>query len=84
LEYVVGSHGIPPKWFVKEPLGVSQGLLLSVFSAPTRAGMLISMMKVADLKNTWVFKKASLLAIVDDIDSLVCSCVFLQLVQVTT
>merc|ERR1712107_68834 len=71
LKYVVGSHSLPPMWFVKEPLKVSQGLLLSVFSAPTSAGMLISMMEAADLKHTWVFKKASMLAILDDIDSLV-------------
>jgi len=71
LKYVVGSHSLPPMWFVEQPLGVSQGLLLSVFSAPTSAGMLISMMEAADLKATWLFKKASMLAILDDIDSLV-------------
>jgi len=62
---------LPPNWFVPVELGVSQGLLLSVFSAPTSAGMLISMMEAADLKNTWLFKKASMLAILDDIDALV-------------
>merc|ERR1712137_936299 len=71
LKYVCGSHSLPPHWYVKDALGTSQGLLLSVFSAPTSAGMLISMMEAADLKHTWVFKKASMLAILDDIDSLV-------------
>jgi len=71
LKYVCGSHSLPHAWYVEEPLGTSQGLLLSVFSAPTSAGMLISMMEAADLKHTWVFKKASMLAILDDIDSLV-------------
>jgi len=71
LKYVCGSHSLPEHWFIPQALGTSQGLLLSVFSAPTSAGMLISMMEAADLKHTWVFKKASMLAILDDIDSLV-------------
>merc|ERR550537_1919001 len=39
------------------------GLHASMFTGPTGAGMLISLMQAADLKGTWVFKKAIVLAI---------------------
>merc|ERR1712137_1438216 len=32
LKYVCGSHSLPHAWYVEEPLGTSQGLLLSGFS----------------------------------------------------
>merc|ERR1712137_1501671 len=72
LRYVVGNQYFAKKgWGVPEQIGVSECLLLSVFAGPTSAGMLISMLEAANLKHTWVFKKASMLAILDDIDSLV-------------
>jgi len=72
LRYVVGNPLLANiHWGVTPQIGISECLLLSVFSAPTSAGMLISMLEAANLKHTWVFKKASMLAILDDIDSLV-------------
>lgn len=44
-------------------------LLLSRFAAPTSAGVLFTMLAAAGLASTWVFKKARILAIFDDIDT---------------
>lgn len=44
-----------------------QTLLLSAFAAPTSAGVLFSMLAAAGLGATWVFGKARILAIFDDI-----------------
>jgi Kef-type K+ transport system membrane component KefB len=44
-----------------------QTLLLSAFAAPTSAGVLFSMLAAAGLGATWVFRKARILAIFDDI-----------------
>lgn len=44
-------------------------LLASRFSAPTSAGVLFSMLAAAGLATTWVFKKARILAIFDDLDT---------------
>ncbi len=44
-------------------------LLLSRFAAPTSAGVLFTMLAAAGLATTWVFKKARILAIFDDIDT---------------
>lgn len=41
--------------------------LVGLFSAPTSAGVLFSMLAAAGLGMTWVFKKARVLAIFDDI-----------------
>jgi len=45
-------------------------LLLSRFAAPTSAGILFSMLAAAGLASTWVFSKARLLAIFDDVDTI--------------
>lgn len=45
-------------------------LLLSRFAAPTSAGVLFSMLTAAGLEETWVFKKARILAIFDDLDTI--------------
>ncbi len=47
-----------------------QCLLVSRFSAPTSAGVLFSMLAAAGLASTWVFKKARILAIFDDLDTI--------------
>lgn len=47
-----------------------QSLLVSRFSAPTSAGVLFSMLAAAGLASTWVFKKARILAIFDDLDTI--------------
>jgi len=44
-------------------------LLVSRFAAPTSAGVLFSMLAAAGLSATWVFKKARILAIFDDLDT---------------
>ncbi|MCG3206356.1 MAG: hypothetical protein KCHDKBKB_03092 [Elusimicrobia bacterium] len=46
-----------------------QSLLISRFAAPTSAGVLFSMLAAAGLATTWVFKKARILAIFDDLDT---------------
>merc|ERR1719456_306772 len=43
-------------------------LLAGRFAAPTSAGILFSMLEAAGLKETWLFKKARILAIFDDLD----------------
>jgi len=46
-----------------------ESLLASRFTAPTSAGVLFSMLAAAGLASTWVFKKARILAIFDDLDT---------------
>jgi hypothetical protein len=46
-----------------------ESLLASRFSAPTSAGVLFSMLAAAGLAATWLFKKARILAIFDDLDT---------------
>ncbi len=46
-------------------------LLLSRFAAPTSAGILFTMLVVAGLKHTWVYKKIQVLAIFDDLDTII-------------
>lgn len=45
-------------------------LMISRFAAPTSAGILFSMLAAAGLAKTWVFKKARILAIFDDLDTI--------------
>lgn len=47
----------------------SQALLAGRFAAPTSAGVLFSMLAAAGLSATWVFRKARVLAIFDDLDT---------------
>lgn len=42
--------------------------LVGIFSAPTSAGVLFSMLNAAGLSKTWVFQKARILAVFDDLD----------------
>jgi Kef-type K+ transport system membrane component KefB len=44
-------------------------LLASRFAAPTSAGVLFSMLTAAGLRGTWLFKKTRVLAIFDDLDT---------------
>lgn len=46
-----------------------EALLASRFSSPTSAGVLFSMLAAAGLAATWLFKKARVLAIFDDLDT---------------
>ena len=45
-------------------------LLISRFAAPTSAGILFTMLAAAGLKATWVYKKVQVLAIFDDLDTI--------------
>ncbi len=45
-------------------------LLLSRYAAPTSAGILFTMLAGAGLKNTWVYQKTRVLAIFDDLDTI--------------
>lgn len=47
-----------------------ESLLESRFASPTSAGVLFSMLAAAGLAATWVFKKARVLAIFDDLDTI--------------
>lgn len=44
-------------------------LLLGRFAAPTSAGVLFTMLAAAGLSSTWMFRKARVLAIFDDLDT---------------
>lgn len=45
-------------------------LLLSRFAAPTSAGILFTMLAAAGLKKSWVYQKTRVLAIFDDLDTI--------------
>lgn len=47
----------------------TQALLAGRFAAPTSAGVLFSMLAAAGLSATWYFKKVRILAIFDDLDT---------------
>jgi Kef-type K+ transport system membrane component KefB len=48
---------------------VTESLLVGRFAAPTSAGILFAMLAAAGLSATWVFRKARVLAIFDDLDT---------------
>lgn len=48
----------------------SESLLVGRFAAPTSAGVLFTMLTAAGLAGTWVFRKARILAIFDDVDTI--------------
>lgn len=45
-------------------------LLIARFAAPTSSGILFSMLAAAGLATTWIFKKIQVLAIFDDLDTI--------------
>ncbi len=47
-----------------------EALTISRFAAPTSAGILFTMLGAAGLASTWVFKKVRILAIFDDLDTI--------------
>ena len=49
--------------------GWKETLLAGRFAAPTSAGVLFSMLAAAGLGTTWLFRKARILAIFDDLDT---------------
>lgn len=51
-------------------LNLQESLLIARFAAPTSAGVLFTMLAAAGLAGTWVYQKARLLAIFDDLDTI--------------
>ena len=47
-----------------------ENLLLSRFAAPTSAGILFTMLAALSLKNSWIYRKIQVLAIFDDLDTI--------------
>ena len=45
-------------------------LLVARFAAPTSSGILFSMLAAAGLATTWLFRKVQILAILDDVDTM--------------
>jgi Kef-type K+ transport system membrane component KefB len=54
-------------WFFG--LGFEESLLVGRFASPTSAGILFTMLAAAGLATTWLYKKARVLAIFDDLDT---------------
>ncbi len=48
-----------------------ENLLLSRFAAPTSAGILFTMLAALKLNETWMYKKIQVLAIFDDLDTII-------------
>lgn len=60
---------MPPRaWATYE--GWTEALVTARFAAPTSAGILFSMLAAAGLSATWMFRKARILAIFDDLDTI--------------
>ena len=60
-------------WFIfvlPHPLPWDDALVAARFAAPTSAGILFSMLEASGMKDTWLFKKARVLAIFDDLDTI--------------
>lgn len=51
-------------------LSWDKNLLVSRFAAPTSAGILFTMLAAAGLKREWIYKKTQVLAIFDDLDTI--------------
>ncbi len=60
---------LPPDLFWSWDAG-KENLLLSRFAAPTSAGILFTMLAAAGLRKEWIYKKTQVLAIFDDLDTI--------------
>ncbi len=49
---------------------IKDAFLIGCFAAPTSAGVLFAMLSAAGLAETWLFRKARVLAIFDDLDTI--------------
>lgn len=56
-------------FFLTLDLTIQQAALIGRFAAPTSTGLLFAMLMAAGLATTWVFKKVRILAIFDDLDT---------------
>mmetsp|Transcript_97641 Transcript_97641/g.173925 ORF Transcript_97641/g.173925 Transcript_97641/m.173925 type:complete len:476 (+) Transcript_97641:52-1479(+) len=79
FDYVIAmlAAGLPwilvSAWFqlaMPTALSWSSCLLIGRFAAPTSAGILFTMLEAAGLKQTWLYQKARVLAILDDLDTI--------------
>lgn len=61
---VLGAPGALGSWDAW-----TEALLIGRFAAPTSAGILFAMLAAAGLSATWMFRKARVLAIFDDLDT---------------
>jgi len=75
-DYVVAATAAAFPWILCAAyfMGVFQtdwkeALLIGRFAAPTSAGVLFAMLAAAGLGSTWLFRKAQVLAIFDDLDT---------------
>ncbi|MCY3691814.1 MAG: sodium:proton antiporter [Chloroflexota bacterium] len=59
---------LPPEFWASSDAW-KESLLAGRFAAPTSAGVLFSMLAAAGLGATWLFRKARILAIFDDLDT---------------
>lgn len=57
-------------FFLDTGLSWQNNLLISRFAAPTSAGILFTMLAAAGLKKEWIYKKTQVLAIFDDLDTI--------------
>ena len=57
-----------PLW--GSPEAWKENLLLSRFAAPTSAGILFTMLAALKLKESWIYRKIQVLAIFDDLDTI--------------
>ncbi len=78
-DYLVAAIAATAPWLfcflyfmlIGEENSWQQNLLISRFAAPTSSGILFSMLAAAGLGLTWVFKKVRMLAILDDVDTII-------------
>lgn len=59
-----------PSVYWNSPEAWKENLLLSRFAAPTSAGILFTMLAALSLKSSWIYKKIQVLAIFDDLDTI--------------
>ena len=57
-------------FFLDTGLSWENNLLISRFAAPTSAGILFTMLAAAGLKREWIYKQTQVLAIFDDLDTI--------------
>ncbi|MEG1622055.1 MAG: sodium:proton antiporter [Alistipes sp.] len=60
---------LPPEYW-NDGAAWKENLLLSRFAAPTSAGILFTMLAALQLKKSWVYQKIQVLAIFDDLDTI--------------
>merc|ERR1719506_253829 len=57
-------------FFFSDSMSWGEALFTARFAAPTSAGILFTMLTAAGLTDTWLFRKARVLAIFDDLDTI--------------